>query len=284
MKSFLGKKWVLNLLTGILAVIFLISTGLIVYELRQSSKNEDQYNDLANMVDHFQDYQLGESTDSNTPSKPIAGESDSGYDLVSVTDPETGKTVAVMRKYAQIYLLNNDLIGWLTIPDTKINYPVMQTPENPDYYLHRDFYKASNKYGCLYAREVCDVFAPSDNVTIYGHHMKDGSMFAGLLKYQQKKYFEEHPTLIFDTLTEHHEYAIFSVFITTATSGSGFPYHQFVDAKDEEEFDNFVRMCNGYSLYNTGVEAEYGDKFICLSTCEYTHTNGRFVVVAKRIN
>lgn len=286
MMRLLHKKWVLNLLIGFFAAVFLVSTGLIVYELLQSNKNRDEYDTLAGMVDHFQDYlpSATENAENGAPDASTDNKEGTGYGLIYIADPETGVSVPIMEKYAQIYLLNNDLVGWLTIPGTRVNYPVMQTPDEPNYYLKRNFYKESSKYGCLYAQQICDVAAPSDNVTIFGHNMKDSSMFADLLKYQRKNFFEEHPTLIFDTLTEHHEYEIFSVFITTATSGSGFPYHQFVDAKDEGEFDNFVRMCKGYSLYDTGVDAEYGDKFICLSTCEYTHTNGRFVVVAKRID
>lgn len=287
MRKFFTKKWVLNLLTGIFAAIFLVSVGLIIYEIRQSSQNKDRYDTLADIVDNYQNYTpTGSDQAGNTeaPNSPTVEEDSSGYKVITVTDPENGKSVEVMEKYAQIYLMNNDLVGWINIPGTKINYPVVQTPDDPNYYLDRDFYKKSSKYGCLYAREVCDVASPSDNVTIYGHNMKDGSMFANLLEYQRKGYFETHRTLTFDTLTEHHEYEIFSVFITTATEDNSFHYHRFVDAQTEEEFNQFVNMCNGYSLYNTGVTAKYGDKFICLSTCEYTHANGRFVVVAKRIS
>ena len=176
------------------------------------------------------------------------------------------------------------MVGWITVPDTKINYPVMQTPTKPDYYLKRNFYKKSSDWGAIYAREVCNVNEPSDNVTLYGHHMKDGSMFTGLDKFKQKSFWETHRTFQFDTLYERHTYEIIGVFKTSANVGQGFNYHLFVDAADEGKFNEFVSTVKSLAFYETGVTAQYGDKLLTLSTCEYTLSNGRFVVVAKRIS
>ena len=84
---------------------------------------------------------------------------------------------------------NPDMVGWIKINDTVINYPVMQTKKIPDYYLNHDFYKNESVYGCPYVQANCDVDAPSDNVIIYAHHMNDGSMFAGLENYRSKDYW-----------------------------------------------------------------------------------------------
>ena len=177
-----------------------------------------------------------------------------------------------------------EIWGWLRIEGTRLNYPVMQTPNEPNYYLYRDFYKNSNKNGCLYAREDCDINGPSDNITIYGHHSKaTGVMFNTLNGYTQKSFWEAHPYIQFDTLTEHHTYEIVAVFKTSANLGEGFAYHEFVNAASEEEFNKFVKTCKELSFYDTGVTAQYGDKLITLSTCEYTLNNGRLAVVAKRI-
>ena len=108
-------------------------------------------------------------------------------------------------------------------------------------------------------------------------------MFAQLDKFEEKSFWEKNPYIYFDTLTALHTYQIMSVFVTVATEGQGFPYHNYVTLQDQDTFDTFVKACKGYSLYNTGVDAEYGDCFITLSTCEYSHPNGRLVVVAKRI-
>ncbi len=180
---------------------------------------------------------------------------------------------------------NSDLVGWLRIDGTVLNYPVMQTSvDNKDYYLYKNFDKKESVRGSIYAREECDVFTPSDNITLYGHNMKDGSMFAGLFNYADKKYWEENSLITFDTIYEYHTYKIFAVFKTTATLGQGFTYQKFENAKDEAEFDAFVKKCRELSFYDTGVIPAYGDKLICLSTCEYSLENGRFVVAAVQIS
>ena len=113
--------------------------------------------------------------------------------------------------------------------------------------------------------------------------MKDGTMFAPLHGYQDKEFWEDNQYIFLDTLTERHIYQVFCVFTTTASVGKGFEYHLFVDAADQAEFDDFVTQCMLRRMYDTGITAEYGDKLITLSTCEYSQTNGRLVIVAKRI-
>ena len=106
-------------------------------------------------------------------------------------------------------------------------------------------------------------------------------MFALLDKYKERSFFEEHRYLYFDTLEETHTYQIIAVFKTSASGG--FRYNEFVDATNEDDFTQFVNSCKKLSLYDTGVDAVYGDKLITLSTCEYSQTNGRLVVVAKQV-
>ena len=126
--------------------------------------------------------------------------------------------------------------------------------------------------------------APSDNVVIYGHHMNDGSMFAHLEKFKSKDFWEEHKIITFNTLTEKNEYEILAVFKTVVYTDSpdSFKYYLFTNADTPEEFTAFVDQCKELSLYDTRVSAEYGDKLITLSTCEYSRTNGRLVIVAKK--
>lgn len=271
------KKWMYNTLIIIFGVVFLVSAGYLVWYFVDAGQQSSRYDELDAL-----------RTQQTVPRPTVDEETDlvpegTAPTLVEVTDPETGEKVTVLSSFAELYVMNNDMVGWLSIPGTDISYPVMQTPDNVDYYLKRNFDKEYSSRGCLYAREVCDVFAPSDNITIYGHHMRDGSMFAGLDAYMEQAYFEEHPYIYFDTLTELHTYKIVAVFKTTATVGQGFAYHHFVDAANQAEFDEFVATSKKLAFYDTGVDAEYGDKLITLSTCEYTQTNGRLVVVAKRI-
>lgn len=275
------KRWLSNLLIVIFAATFLVSAFFLVRYFWESRQVQSRYDDLAALVE--QEMVItpqASASDDNI----AASEATAPSPLVEITDPVTGQTIEILRQYAELYQMNTDLAGWLKIDGTKVNYPVMQTPESPDYYLKRSFDKAYSEHGCLYAREVCDLNAPSDNITIYGHHMRDGTMFGGLSQYKDQSYYESHSTLIFDTLTESHTYEILAVFLTTASEGEGFHYHLFSDASDEAHYNEFVATCKALSLYDTGVDAVYGDKLITLSTCDYTQTNGRLVLVAKRIS
>ena len=176
-----------------------------------------------------------------------------------------------------------DMAGWISIDGTNINYPVMFTPDNPDFYLKRSFEKEYSAYGVPYIAEHCNPFEPGNNVIIYGHHMKNGTMFTGLMDYESRKFYEGHKTIHFDTLTKTADYEVIAVFKTTVYDDTGFKYYLFANAETEEDFQAYVDECKALSLYDTGVDAEYGDKLVTLSTCEYSRTNGRLVVVAKKV-
>ena len=131
----------------------------------------------------------------------------------------------------------------------------------------------------------CDVDAPSDNLVIYGHHMNDKSMFAGLMKYADKSFWKKHKTIQFDTLTEKGKYEVVAAFKTEVYTDSpnSFRYYDFVNADTADDFNAYIAKCKELAIYDTGVNAEYGDKLITLSTCEYSRNNGRMVVVAKKV-
>ena len=207
------------------------------------------------------------------------------------TEPQA--TYAEGRDYKAFYEKNpnEDFVGWLRIDGTKIDYPVMQSSvDNANYYLYRDYNKKNSTPGTIYAREQCDVFTPSDNVTLYGHTMKDGSMLAYLHNYTAKATWDRNSLIFFDTFNpktgdvEYHTYKIFAVFKTSANIGEGFSYHKFENAATKQDFDDFVSTCKSLAFYDTGVTPQYGDKLLCLSTCEYTLNNGRLVVAAVRIS
>lgn len=270
------KKWIYNALIVLFAAVFLVSADFLVNYYIQGQVQQNRYDDLA-------------AVKTETTPRPTIVEDDTVVlpeeppALVEVTDPITGQPISLLPEFAELYLENNHIIGWLTIPGTVVDYPVMQTPEEPDYYLYRNFDKKDSKWGCLYTWPQCDVWTPSDNITIYGHHMRDDSMFGQLDQFRDPEFRAENPYIFFDTLRQLHTYEVMAVFLTTASVGQGFAYHDFVDAPDEEAFNAFVSQVHQLQLYDTGVTAEFGDKLICLSTCEYSQSNGRLVVVAKRV-
>lgn len=270
------KKGLYIALSILLAGVFIISAFFVGKYFLEGKKSTDRYNELAGMVENAQTAPSSEPASTNA-----SGETEP----VSTRPPLLAPNgQPILSWYRDVYEINNDLVGWIKIDGTVIDYPVMQTSvDNRDYYLRRDFDGEDATRGCIYVREECDVFAPSDNVTIYGHKMHDGTMFAKLLDYQDKAVWEDNNLISFDTLTEFHTYQIFAVFSTTATEGEGFKYHRMVDAKDKADFDQFIATCKELSYYDTGITPQYGDKIICLSTCDYSLENGRFVVAAVRI-
>ncbi|MBQ9900956.1 MAG: class B sortase [Clostridia bacterium] len=177
---------------------------------------------------------------------------------------------------------NSDMVGWIFIEGTSVNYPVMQTKNSPNYYLKRNFNREYSDLGVPYVQENCDL-ATSDNIIIYGHHIKGGKMFGSLDKFTSKSFYDKHKIIQFNTLTEQREYQIIAVFKTIAYSASGFRYYDFVNAEDEAHFNEYVGRCKELALYDTGVTAKYGDKLLTLSTCKRFAENGRLVVVAKKI-
>lgn len=187
----------------------------------------------------------------------------------------------ILPKFEDLFRKNSDLAGWLKIQGTEIDYPVMQC-ENDEYYLHHNFYREEDKYGCLYVRAIADLDTPGTNFIIYGHNMRDGSMFGELNRYEKESFYKEHSVISFDTLYEKRTYQIIGVFHSTLYREEEFPYYQFYQADTEEEFQEFYENVKKLSLYDTGEEAEYGDTFLTLSTCFGEEEEKRFVVVAKK--
>ena len=178
---------------------------------------------------------------------------------------------------------NPDCVAWITIEGTVIDYPVMYRPSQKNYYLHRDFNGKHVSAGALFIAENCDPDS-SDNVIIYGHHMNSGKMFAVLNKYKKQSFFEEHSRIVYETLNGPETYEIMFAFTTPVYTGHDFEYYAFSNANSAEEYDAYISACRERALYDTGVTAQYGDKLLTLSTCEYSQKNGRMVVVARRIN
>ena len=192
-------------------------------------------------------------------------------------------------QFAALWTLNPDVAGYLSIDDTGVQYPVVQRTDDTSnataYYLRRDFYGKSNQHGIPFLDYRADIEEPGDNMIVYGHNMKDGTIFGELLNYQELSYYREHPVIDFSTLYEHNRYKIISVFITNAYENQGpvFAYHDFVEAKSGEDLLNYVNQVRVRSLIETPVDVESTDKLITISTCSYEFKDARFVVVARRV-
>ena len=261
----LNKQHLLTMAAVFFAAVFVFSAVMLYREYHDQKQSAEAFDNIAALVQ----------------TEPAVPEESDAAAETGTTEENEPAGLSAYETYAAVYTQNPDFVGWIRIEGTNIDYPVMQTPDNPDFYLKHGFDKAYSAYGVPYVQENC-VLGQSDNLVIYGHHMNDGSMFADLCKYTDWDFYEEHKTIRFDTLSEFGEYAVVAAFRTVAYSEDGFKYYRFVDGS-EADFDAYIATCKALSLYDTGVTAEYGDKLITLSTCEYSRANGRMVVVAKKI-
>lgn len=191
----------------------------------------------------------------------------------------------ILPQYQQLYLENGDFVGWLTIEAAGVDYPVMQTPGDNEYYLRRGFDGLYALSGSLFLDEHCRLDSPATaNWLIYGHNMSDGSMFGQLDRFADEDFYRQHPTFTFDTLYEEMQWQIIAV-LRTEVGADDLPYYTFFDAENEQDWQARYQAVMDLALYDTGVTADYGDQLLTLSTCGTTSstTDKRFAVVAKRI-
>lgn len=190
------------------------------------------------------------------------------------------KDTAGISPYLPLKNRNADFFGWISIDGTNIDYPVMHTPDDPEYYLRRAFDKSSSRSGVPFLDAAC--FTGCGNYLIYGHNMGNGTMFADLLSYTDPEFWQKHPLIQFDTLDQAGSYAVLAAFYTEISPETEFRYDRYTDLRNREDFLTYMEQVKAASLYDTGVTAEYGDVLLTLSTCSYHTENGRFVVVARQ--
>ena len=197
---------------------------------------------------------------------------------------QPGQTAApdpALVRYQQLAAQNTDLVGWVQIPDTKLNYPVMQ--RDNAYYLSHAFDQSKSKSGTPFLDEACDLADDTMPQIVYGHHMRNGSMFAGLVKYADQSYWQAHPDILFDTLDARRTYEIFAAFDMQVLQkgAAGFRIYDPVRLTDADAFDRYCEEVTALSAYDTGIRPAYGDRLLVLITCSYQAEDGRFVVVAR---
>ena len=189
-----------------------------------------------------------------------------------------------MLQVKQLQEQNTDIVGWLEIENTNINYPILQGIDN-SYYMTHNYKKENSKNGSIFLDANYNWNIPSNNLLIYGHNLGNGMMFQELLKYEKESFYQEHPVIRFTTAEEDAEYEIISVFksrVYHKSEKNVFRYYFFLNNESEEEYNQFVKNAKNVSLYSIDATASYGDQLITLSTCSYYIEDGRFAVVGRK--
>lgn len=256
-----------SILLCVFGVTFALSSVMIIRYCLQSGQEEKAFAELATLV--------------LEQPKPInlveASETEEEH---SVDDVETPQYT----EYLTLYEQNHDFAGWLKIPNTKIDYPVMLTPDDPEYYLRRAFDRPSSQSGTPFIGAGASL--DSDMFIIYGHNMKNDTMFGTLDEYSAETFWEENQYLDFTTITEYRKYEVFAAVKTQILhqNESGYRYYEQAGNLSESEFKDLVQWLKENSLYDTEIIPEYGEQIVILSTCSYHQTNGRFLIAARRID
>lgn len=246
------KQKIKKIIFGILFFIFLGSATYLIYNFEQNQKEKKAYA----LLEHL----------------PIKEK--------QITEEKTER----MLQLEELQKENSEIIGWLEIEGTNINYPVVQAKDNA-FYLNHNYRKEKASTGSIFLDKDFDREKGSSNYLLYGHRNKQGMMFEDLMKYAKEDFYQEHKNIKFTTNQEDCQYEILSIFYSRVyykSEKNVFRYYYFVNAENEQEYNEFVTEAQKASIYDTGVTAEYGEQLLTLSTCEYSQEDGRFVVVARK--
>ncbi len=202
-------------------------------------------------------------------------------DGVSEVKVTTEVSDTVLDKVKKLNKKNADVIGWIKLVNSKINYPVLYSGD--DFYLNYNYKKEYSKEGSIFI----DKYNSLDdiNLIIHGHNMNNGHMFHDLISYKEKSYYEDHKFIDFYTLDEHKRYEVIAVFLSKVYKKTDdvFKYYKFYGDISISEYSEYIKNIKKLSLYEIDSSSKYPTKLISLSTCEYSNENGRLVVVAKEV-
>lgn len=248
------NKWKLLVLMLCCSMIGVCGKYLYDY-FAQSSENKDAYADII-------DIGFSNSTDIQDKDDPEDETETSDFD------------------YDSLLAINSDCVGWIRIDGTDIDYPVVQAADN-SFYLHHNFNQESAICGAIFMDYRNDIDLTREHLILYGHQMKDGSMFKQLNGYKDKDFYKEHPEITLYLRNQKYSYDVVAIYVTNISWSGGY-YNYLHGNTREEQIEYLQNKMAAYQLYDTGLTVTQDDELLSLSTCEYSSTNGRLIVLAKR--
>ena len=287
------RKYIIIIIYIVLSLFIILSFIYIINSIVQKKEAIEESN-LLNEIDFDetnnneftntqQNAELSENQE-NLAKNESSQESISNQSITKSLEETLSSKTERMLKVEELKKQNSDIVGWLEIPNTSINYPVLQGTDN-EYYMNHNHKKQKSKNGSIFLTKDYNWDVPSSNLLIFGHNLNNGTMFQELLKYSKKSFYEKHPKIRFTTVNDDSEYEIISVLKTRVfyqSEKNVFRYYYFVNAETEQEYNSFVKNAKKESLYNIDTTANYGDQLITLSTCSYHVKDGRFAIIAKK--
>lgn len=255
-----------KVLIGVLAVLIAVTGGIIISDQVERYRNRKLWQDMREI------YSSTEAEPSPLPSPtPQPAASTTTTTIEQTTEP----TINI--NFEPLLEINPDIVGWISIEDTPIDYPVVQTDDN-SFYLSHDFNKDSSKAGTIFLDYRIEDMLSDPHLILYGHNMRDGSMFHALMQYKEEDFFQEHRTFTFDQLYRQDTWEIFAVYVTTIDF-----YYIRTSFRSDEDFLDFIAQFQARSMYDTGIEITADDQILTLSTCTYEYDDARFVIHARRV-
>lgn len=273
------RRVILGLLMALLVLVFAGALVQMVGLAHAQKSEKEEFSQLQELI--------------RTPAPATAKPTETKKNTAKTTKKKTTKKKTTKKKaakkkeqtqqespsYDELYKKNPDCIGWLRIEGTSINYPVMYTPEDEEYYLHRSFDKKYSYSGVPFLGRGSDL--NGNSILVYGHHMKNGSMFADLTKYVKKEYRREHAEILFDIGKERRTYEVIAAFETTVASDETFRYYDYTGKLSKEQWKEYIEALRERDVLMPD-DMTYSDNLITLSTCAYHKKEGRFVVVGRQ--
>ena len=264
---------ILPVLFLLFAAAFLISAIMVVRYFVRGHSEEAAFTDLATIAAQAQ---VPQEVPADSAEPEVSAGPEAQTPSETVPTPLPG--------YDELFAMNSDFAGWLTIPGTRIDYPVMLTPEDPQYYLRRAFDKSSSSSGTPFIG--LDGTPDTDCFIIYGHNMKNKTMFGTLSSYEDSAFWADHPQFSFNTVYEARTYQVFAALECRSLEEDeeGLRYYEYSGDLTEAEFGELTGWLLDNAAYDTGITPGYGEQILILSTCSYHTDNGRFIVAARRVD
>lgn len=259
----------------ILAVVSFAVFGIA--ELRDIVTTR-QMQKLANQVEVPKEEDTTKKQENNTEAT-----GDGEAEATTPKEETTTQNLTVLPEYAELIQQNPEMVGWISIDDTGINYPVVQ--KDNTYYLTHGFDQSNNTNGSIFMDERCSIVSPTINTIIYGHNMKSGMMFGGLKNYLQAGYLESHKYIQFNTIYEKRTYEIVAVCLSEVQyqDEDAYRYYDFITSTSAQDLQDFVENVDSLAVYGNADGLTLQDKLLTLSTCNSYTEDGRLFVVAKQV-